>query len=59
VPFEAELSQRFEDGGAAPRDFARRIEVFDAHQPLPVGVFGRQVAADGSHQRTKMEPAGG
>lgn len=58
VRFQAEGLQCLDllPGGA--RNFPRRVDVFDANQPVSAGVPGEQPTAQGGGQRAEVQGAG-
>jgi len=49
IPVQTISFQRAEDVGSRSADGTRCVEVFDAHQPLALMMFGIKITADGGY----------
>ena len=59
VRVQAERIQRLELALRRARDFTRRVDVFDAHQPRSADVPRQQPASQGGEQGAEVRVAGG
>ena len=59
LPFETEGGQGAQDVVVGARHHARRIEVFNTHQPFPRCGAGVEVTGERRHQRAEMQGAAG
>ena len=58
VPVQAVVLQLMQNARGGAGNFARRIDIFNAHQPAAVLRARAQIAAKGGNQRAEMEVAG-
>ena len=49
------MFQRGQDESGGAGDFARRVDIFDANQPLPALGASLKVASQSGNQRTEMQ----
>lgn len=52
------MFQRGQDASGGAGDFARRVDIFDANQPLPALGASLKVASQSGNQRTEMQIPG-
>lgn len=58
VPVETIMFQRGQDASGGAGDFTRRVDIFDANQPLPALGASLKVASQSGNQRTEMQIPG-